>query len=215
MVNKFNFYQYNVIFINMSDKLKQLEIKKLLTEYDYLIIDEEIKIELVDEYLPKFTEEVNKFTNKIEGKKEEEGSNKEKQININNNEPKEKEIKKVIEDDDLSEETKNKIKKLFREIVKKTHPDKTKSEDLIEIYIKAKDAYEANDILKLIHYANKLNISVELNDDEIKLFKDLITLKKEELTEIEKSWLWKWYKTDSEKEKDIIIRMFYLEKRKK
>lgn len=199
----------------MSDKLKQLEIKKLLTEYDYLIIDEEIKIELVNEYLPKFTEEVNKFTNKIEGKKEEEGSNKEKQININNDEPKEKEIKKVIEDDDLSEETKNKIKKLFREIVKKTHPDKTKSEDLIEIYIKAKDAYEANDILKLIHYANKLNISVELNDDEIKLFKDLITSKKEELTEIENSWLWKWYKADSEKEKDIIIRMFYLEKRKK
>jgi hypothetical protein len=199
----------------MSDKLKQLEIKKLLTEYDYLIIDEEIKIELVNEYLPKFTEEVNKFTNKIEGRKEEEGSNKEKQININNDEPKEKEIKKVIEDDDLSEETKNKIKKLFREIVKKTHPDKTKSEDLIEIYIKAKDAYEANDILKLIHYANKLNISVELNDDEIKLFKDLITSKKEELTEIENSWLWKWYKADSEKEKDIIIRMFYLEKRKK
>jgi len=199
----------------MSDKLKQLEIKKLLTEYDYLIIDEEIKIELVNEYLPKFTEEVNKFTNKIEGKKEEEGSNKEKQININNDEPKEKEIKKVIEDDDLSEETKNKIKKLFREIVKKTHPDKTKSEDLIEIYIKAKDAYEANDILKLIHYANRLNISVELNDDEIKLFKDLIISKKEELTEIENSWLWKWYKADSEKEKDIIIRMFYLEKRKK
>ena len=215
MVSNFIFYQRNVIFINMSDKLKQLEIKKLLTEYDYLIIDEEIKIELVNEYLPKFTEEVNKFTNKIEGRKEEEGSNKEKQININNDEPKEKEIKKVIEDDDLSEETKNKIKKLFREIVKKTHPDKTKSEDLIEIYIKAKDAYEANDILKLIHYANKLNISVELNDDEIKLFKDLITSKKEELTEIENSWLWKWYKADSEKEKDIIIRMFYLEKRKK
>ena len=29
----------------MSDKLKQLEIKKLLTEYDYLIIDEEMKQE--------------------------------------------------------------------------------------------------------------------------------------------------------------------------
>jgi len=56
----------------MSDKLKQLEIKKLLTEYDYLVIDEEIKTEVVNEYLPKFTEEINEFTNKIEGKKEEE-----------------------------------------------------------------------------------------------------------------------------------------------
>ena len=199
----------------MSDKLKQLEIKKLLTEYDYLVIDEEIKTEVVNEYLPKFTEEINEFTNKIEGKKEEEKKEVKKGVDVNNGKPKEKEIKKVIEDDDLPKETKDRIKKLFREIVKKTHPDKTKSEDLIEIYIKAKDAYEANDILKLIHYANKLNISVELNDDEIKLFKDLITSKKEELTEIENSWLWKWYKANTETEKDIIIKMFYLEKRKK
>jgi hypothetical protein len=199
----------------MSDKLKQLEIKKLLTEYDYLVIDEEIKTEVVNEYLPKFTEEINEFTNKIEGKKEEEKKEVKKGNDVNNGDPKEKEIKKVIEDDYLPKETKDRIKKLFREIVKKTHPDKTKSEDLIEIYIKSKEAYESNDILKLSYYANKVGINVELSDMEIQLLNDLIIYKKEELNEIEKSWLWKWYKTNTETEKDMIIKMFYLEKRKK
>ena len=199
----------------MTDKLKQLEIKKLLTEYDYLIIDEEIKTEVVNEYLPKFTEEINEFTNKIEGKKEEEKKEVKKGIDVNNGKPKEKEIKKVIEDDDLPKETKDRIKKLFREIVKKTHPDKTKSEDLIDIYIKSKEAYESNDILKLAYYANKVDINVELSDMEIQLLNDLIIYKKEELSEIEKSWLWKWYKANTETEKDMIIKMFYLEKRKK
>jgi hypothetical protein len=199
----------------MSDKLKQLEIKKLLTEYDYLIIDEEIKTEVVDKYLPKFTEEINEFTNKIEGKKEEEKKEVKKGIDVNNGEPKEKEIKKVIEDDDLPKETKDRLKKLFREIVKKTHPDKTKSEDLIDVYIKSKEAYESNDILKLAYYANKVDINVELSDMEIQLLNDLIIYKKEELSEIEKSWLWKWYKANTESERDVIIKMFYLEKRKK
>ena len=199
----------------MSDKLKQLEIKKLLTEYDYLVIDEEIKTEVVNEYLPKFTEEINEFTNKIEGKKEEEKKEVKKGIDVNNGKPKEKEIKKVIEDDDLPKETKDRIKKLFREIVKKTHPDKTKSEDLIDIYIKSKEAYESNDILKLAYYANKVDINVELSDMEIQLLNDLIIYKKEELSEIEKSWLWKWYKANTETEKDMIIKIFYFEKRKK
>ena len=198
----------------MSDKLKQLEIKKLLTEYDYLVIDEEIKTEVVNEYLPKFTEEINEFTNKIEGKKEEEKKEVKKGNDVNNGDPKENKVKKVIEDDDLPKETKDRIKKLFREIVKKTHPDKTKSEDLIDVYIKSKEAYESNDILKLAYYANKVDINVELSDMEIQLLNDLIIYKKEELSEIEKSWLWKWYKANTESERDVIIKMFYLSKKK-
>ncbi len=198
----------------MSDKLKHLEIKKLLTEYNYLIIDEEIKTEILDEFLPIFTEEVMGLTKEIEGEKEE-IDKKEKNIKLKEGENKEKKINKVIEDELLPKETIVKIKKLFREIVKKTHPDKVNSEDLIEIYINAKDAYESNDILKLAYYANNLGIEVELTDLEIDLLKDLILFKKEELSEIEKSWVWKWYKCKTTEEKDAIIKMFYLSKKSK
>ncbi len=50
---------------------------------------------------------------------------------------------------------------------------------------------------------------------EIQLLNDLIIYKKDELSEIEKSWLWKWYKSNTEAERDMIIKMFYLGKRKK
>jgi len=67
----------------------------------------------------------------------------------------------------------------------------------------------------LAYYANKVDINVELSDMEIQLLNDLIIYKKEELSEIEKSWIWKWYKANTESERDVIIKMFYLEKRKK
>ena len=55
---------------------------------------------------------------------------------------------------------------------------------------------------------------MELSDLEIELLKDLISFKKEELSEIEKSWVWKWYKCGTTAEKDEIIKMFYLYKNK-
>ena len=198
----------------MSNKLKQLEIKKLLSEYDYLIIDEEIKTEILDEFLPIFTEGVRDLTKDIEGKKDR-YTEKDKGIKLEGEENKDKKVKKVIEDELLPKETIVKIKKLFREIVKKTHPDKVNSEDLIEIYINTKDAYEANDILKLTYYANKLSIDVELSDLEIELLRDLIRYKKEELLEIELSWVWKWYKCETKSEQDKIIKLFYLSKKNK
>ena len=137
----------------------------------------EIKTEILDEFLPIFTEEVMGLTKEIEGEKEE-IDKKEKNIKLKEGKNKDKKINKVIEDELLPKETIVKIKKLFREIVKKTHPDKVNSEDLIEIYINAKDAYESNDILKLAYYANNLGIEVELSDLEIDLLKDLISFKK-------------------------------------
>ena len=123
----------------MSDKLKQLEIKKLLTEYDYLIIDEEMKQEIIDEYKPGFMENLCEQFNDEE-KEEEQDPQKQ---------PEKKELEKLIKDEDLSEDTKKRMKKMFREIMKKTHPDKVKSEELIEIYIKSKEAYDTNNLLEL------------------------------------------------------------------
>jgi len=192
----------------MSDKLKQLEIKKLLTEYDYLIIDEEMKQEIIDEYKPGFMEDLGKKTGEEE--KEEPQTEEEPQT-----QPEKKEIEKLIKDEDLSEDTKKRMKKMFREIMKKTHPDKVNSEDLVEIYIKSKEAYETNNILELSYNASKLNINVDLSELEIEILKDLVTQKRESLDKIEKSWLWMWYKASTETEKDNVIKLYYLTVHKK
>ena len=192
----------------MSDKLKQLEIKKLLTEYDYLIIDEEMKQEIIDENKPKFMKDLGKKTGEEE--KEELKGEEEPQL-----EPEKKEVEKLIKDEDLSEDTKKRMKKMFREIMKKTHPDKVNSEDLVEIYIKSKEAYETNNILELSYNASKLNINVDLSEIEIEIIKDLVTQKRESLEKIEKSWHWMWYKEGTETEKDNIIKLYYLTVHKK
>ena len=81
----------------MSDKLKQLEIKKLLSEYDYLNIDGEIKQEIIDKYKPVFMEDLSKYGDS-DNKKEEEP--------ITENQHVEKVVEKLIIDEDLSEDTK-------------------------------------------------------------------------------------------------------------
>jgi hypothetical protein len=185
----------------MTNRLKQLEIKKLLTEYDYLNIDGEIKQEIIDKYKPVFMEDL----------KEYDDPNKEKKVEENVGEPMntEKVVEKLIKDEDLSDHTKKRMKKMFRDVMKKTHPDKVKSEELVEIYIKSKEAYELNDLLSLSHYANKLNIEVRLNVVEIKILKDLLLKKKESLEVIESSWLWLWYNSKTKEEKKKVVELYY------
>jgi len=185
----------------MANRLKQLEIKKLLTEYDYLNIDGEIKQEIIDKYKPVFMEDL----------KEYDDPNKEKTVEENVGEPMnmEKVVEKIIKDEDLSDHTKKRMKKMFRDVMKKTHPDKVKSEELVEIYIKSKEAYELNDLLSLSHYANKLNIEVRLNVVEIKILKDLLAKKKESLEAIESSWLWLWYNSKTKEEKKKVVELYY------
>ena len=185
----------------MANRLKQLEIKKLLTEYDYLNIDGEIKQEIIDKYKPVFMEDL----------KEYEDPNKEKKVEENVGEPMntEKVVEKLIKDEDLSDHTKKRMKKMFRDVMKKTHPDKVKSEELVEIYIKSKEAYELNDLLSLSHYANKLNIEVRLNVVEIKILKDLLSKKKESLEVIESSWLWLWYNSKTKEAKKKVVELYY------
>lgn len=185
----------------MDDRLEQLEVKKLLTEYDYLNIDGEIKQEIIDKYKPVFMEDL----------KEYEDPNKEKKVEENVGEPMntEKVVEKLIKDEDLSDHTKKRMKKMFRDVMKKTHPDKVKSEELVEIYIKSKEAYELNDLLSLSHYANKLNIEVRLNVVEIKILKGLLLKKKESLEVIESSWLWLWYNSKTKEAKKKVVELYY------
>jgi hypothetical protein len=185
----------------MANRLKQLEIKKLLTEYDYLNIDGEIKQEIIDKYRSVFMEDL----------KEYDDPNREKKVEEDVGEPMntEKVVEKLIKDEDLSDHTKKRMKKMFRDVMKKTHPDKVKSEELVEIYIKSKEAYELNDLLSLSHYANKLNIEVRLNVVEIKILKDLLLKKKESLEVIESSWLWLWYNSKTKEEKKKVVELYY------
>jgi len=179
----------------MSKKLKKLEIQKILQEYSFLRIDGEYKETLKEEHIGDFLKQAG--IHKGDDEKE--------------SEPKPAEFKKeekAIEDKEISEHSKLKIKGIFREIVKLTHPDKTDSEELNEIYVEAKKAKEKNDLLELYFICGKLNIDVDLEELDIKSLNKIIEKKKKALMQFEKSWIWAWANAKSDEERDALVKKF-------
>ncbi|MDA9280008.1 hypothetical protein N9P74_00445 [bacterium] len=175
------------------DKLTNLKIQKLLQEYSYLLSDDEYKLEVIDTYRSEFLKVVNE-ENKTEIKPED----------------KNEEIidKSVNEPIDVPENIIKKCKKIYREIVKLTHPDKTKSEWLVDLYIKSKEAYEEYNLFDLYLISIKLDINVTLELEDISTLSKLIDRKKEKLESIENSWLWLWANSKTEEEKMNIVNKF-------
>lgn len=186
----------------MSDKLTKLKLNKLIQEYNFLMMDFEYKMEVVEEYRQPFMNDV------AEKRKTEEPSPPPPPpINENKNEePKKKDPK--IKDEVLDDETKGKIKKIFRDIVKKSHPDKIGSDEHLEIYISAKDAYEDNDLMELYRICGKLGISVDPEVEDMMLLEELIELKRQEIKNIESSFIWTWIKTETQEKKDGLVDQF-------
>jgi len=182
----------------MIDRIKQLEIKKLLQEYNFLLVDDEYKHEVIEGHS-------SVFLKSIEDKKTELGivapepTAPPKPVDTVEKEPK---IKIV------NEHTKRKIKKIYRDIVKITHPDKLDSEEYLDTYIKAKEAYADNNLLDLYMICVKLNIDVELGSEDVENIMEVILLKRKEMSDLESSFLWLWVHAPTQEIKDEIVLKF-------
>jgi hypothetical protein len=185
----------------MKNKLKNLELKKLLQEFHFLEVDKEFKDEFIEFYKPLFMKEVQ--SKKTSEQRENEINKTPPQPNENKNE--EIKPKNIF---NVSEDELDKIKKIFREIVKICHPDKSGGNQYINEYLLAKEAYEKNDLLTLYTISTKLNIIVDINEDNVFLLKRNIEQKRKELLELEKSFLWLWVHSQNDFDKDKIIEMF-------
>lgn len=186
----------------MENHLKNLEIKKLIQEYSFLLTDDEYKKQLIAEFQTA-------FLNAIQKVREELGLPTPKPIVDDGNNKVESQKKKPKTDPDkVDKETKDKIKKIYREIVKLTHPDKVDNEESIDLYMKATEAADNYDLFELYHISEKLNIVVDLDLNDKYLLNILIDTKKDELKNIENSFVWKWIHLPSEDDKKNIIKIF-------
>jgi len=61
----------------------------------------------------------------------------------------------------------------------------------------------------LSYVADKLDMEIIFDYEEINLLKKLIEVKKTELSNIEKSWLWLWSSKDNQEYRDSIIELYY------
>lgn len=184
----------------MSDKLKKLQIKKLIQEYEFLTTENEYRKEIIEDNKSLFMEMVGEAR---------------KTLNIplpEPKEPKEEEIKNEVskekKPENVSDSTKSKVKKIYREIVKLTHPDRTNSEELIEIYRKATIAADNYNVLELFQFCVELKISIELDLEDIDVLDFLIKTKKDDIKKIESSFIWLWLNAKNEEEKNKLAEMF-------
>jgi hypothetical protein len=181
----------------MSDKLKKLHIKKLIQEYEFLTTESEYIKEIVEENKNIFldaTQELRKKINKPISEPKKQGEN---ETATNTNKP-----------ENVSESTKSKVKKIYREIVKLTHPDRTNSEELVEVYRNATNAAQNYNILELFQICVELKIPIELDMEDIDVLNFLIKNKKDGIKKIESSFIWLWVNAKNDEEKDNIVKMF-------
>jgi hypothetical protein len=194
-------------------KLHQLEARKLLKELDYVKSDYEYKNEIVFEADNSFMRSLNDFLEKNPVLKEmfEKKTNRRIDELIRELPFKSTEsvLDPVLEECDKVAITESKvderIKSIYRSIVKKTHPDKILDARLNDLYITASSMYESNDIMGIYSICDQLGISYDLSSEDIDSLKSQIAQAKEGIFFMESTFSWKWHHAEDEGEKSRLL----------
>jgi hypothetical protein len=149
------------------------KVKKLILLWDILSIDEEEYTEKEKVYLSEFQadfKDESNFWEFVHGKKDKKTLNKSMPTLV----------------------TKSMIKKMHRDLVNITHPDKTsdisKNEDFLEIQA----AYETHNAAILLKKAVKYNIKITLDEETYGLIENQIIMQREKIEKIKESACWVW-----------------------
>lgn len=191
------------------DRIKLLEIKKLFKELDYVQSDFEYRSEIISEADTNFLNGVNNFLDGHPELKELYESKVNERINqfihTDSYEPIEQtqddyEELEIVLDDKLP-----KVKKLYREIVKITHPDKSDKKSHNDIYIKATEYYDMNDKIGIYKICTELDIDYDIEyEDNIEIQRRIDELKGR-ITFLESTFTYQWIRIDDELQKNEMM----------
>jgi len=191
------------------NKLHQLEARKLLKELDYVKSDFEYKNEIVFEADSAFMESLNDFLEKNITLKEIFEKNTSPRIDIfirersaeSSIEPSPESVEVTIVDKATNEN----IRKIYRSVAKKTHPDKILDARLNDIYIMAREMYESNDVMGIYSICDQLGIPYEMSVEDLATLKDRISMMKDRVAFMESTFSWKWHHSEDEGERSRML----------
>ena len=201
-------------------KLKRLEVKKLLKELDFIESDFNYKNEIVFEADSEFIKSVNDLLEKHPMLKEVIDKKNNKRVESVFSDIIKEALDKdneVLEEEELVEEFINeevvieidprevKMKKLYRDIAKLTHPDKIVSEKLNDLYLKSTKFYKNSDITGIYYICDELGITYEIDDEDNEMIINKINSLKNRISFMESTLTWRWYHSENEKEKEQIV----------
>lgn len=201
-------------------KLKRLEVKKLLKELDFIESDFNYKNEIVFEADSEFIKSVNDLLEKHPMLKDVIDKKTNKRVDSVFSDIIKEALDKdneVLEEEELVEEFINeevvsvvnprevKMKKLYRDIAKLTHPDKIVSEKLNDLYLKSTKFYKNSDITGIYYICDELGITYEIDDEDNEMIINKINSLKNRISFMESTLTWRWYHSENEKEKEQIL----------
>ncbi len=194
------------------DLFLKLEFNRLIKELDFIdsdLIYKSTVLKLADE---NFIKNVNEVLESFPQLKQIVDEKSKKRFEMINNHPQEPVVNPVIEteDDEVYESKNPKLKTLYRQIARTTHPDVSSQSNLKEVYLEAQKAYDTNDLIQIFSICEKLKIDYDITNEEFNLIKNEIDLKRQRVRFLESTYTWKWYQVQSLEEKNKII-LNYLE----
>ena len=183
--------------------IKKLEIKKLFKELDFLESDYEYRNEVINAVDSNFIEEVYSI---LERNPELKTIYDEKYEVETVSESFEENIIDVIEEVIEKIKHSTKIKKLYRDIVKITHPDKVNNTNLNDAYIKATEYYKINDELNIYKICSKLDIDYDIEEVDNKEINKRIDSIKNRINFLENTFTYQWYISDERNKITILLK---------
>ena len=106
----------------------------------------------------------------------------------------------------------NSLKKTYKKLLGKTHPDRFinategEREEMEEIYKEVVECAETGDWLGIIKNAQRLNIPIEELDDHVLLqIQKQISNVELQIKNYQKTYQWKWYHTDSKDLREDMV----------
>lgn len=193
------------------NRLQFLQTKKLFKELEYVESDFEYRSEIISEADSDFINKVNDFLEEHPNLKEiyDDKIDTHQQNILKNTE----EIIELFEDNEIKEEIFEevklpKVKKLYREIVKLTHPDKIDRKVLNDLYLTATKYYDNNDKIGLYKVCTELDINYDLDDEDNQIIESKIDELRRRIDFLESTFTWKWINTDGDKEKLEMMLQF-------
>jgi hypothetical protein len=193
------------------DKIKKLEINRLVRELEFVESDLEYKSEIIQKADQEFIQSVNTF---IEGypdlkKIYDEKYKKFHQEKVENIINKEDEPELIEDHDTILVDPK--VKGVYRNIVKQTHPDKIEDSNLNRLYIESTKHYQNGDILALYKVCDLLGINYEFEESDYDILKQRVQSLKERIQFMESTFTWAWLNTDESKKEEILFKFIKLQ----
>ena len=194
----------------IMDRIKLLEIKKLFKELDYVQSDFEYRSEIISEADTNFLNGVNSFLDGHPELKELYESKVNERINqfihTKSYEPIIEQPQDDFEEEEIFIDDKSpKVKKLYREIVKITHPDKSDKKSHNDIYVKATEYYNMNDKIGIYKICTELDIDYDIEyEDNIEIQRRIDDLKGR-ITFLESTFTYQWIRIDDEIQKNEMM----------